>query len=195
MNKKEYLFQLRRYLQGFPTDEVNDILSDYEEHFSIGVSKGKTEEEISKELGNPSDIAKTYKTTYGKNPHRFENTGDYTNSNDTTRKILIGFLLFFFNLIIVLGPFIVVVALLFALYVISIAFIFGGFVAFFGSPLVVLTPIPAPHFLTSLSIGLGMVALGGLALILAIYLSKLFIEFTIKYIKWNLKLINGQEVI
>lgn len=195
MNKKEYLFQLKRYLQSFPADEVKDILSDYEEHFNIGVSKGKTEEEISKELGRPSDIAKTYKTTYRKDSTRIEMNNNYPNSNDSTRKLLIGILLILFNLIIVLGPFIAVVGLLLGLYVIGLGFIFGGFIAFIGSPIVILTPIPAPHILTSISIGVGLIALGILALILAVYLSKLFIQLTIKYGRWNLKIINGEEVV
>ena len=190
MNKREYLFQLERYLQGFPEGEVVDILSDYEEHFHIGISKGKTEEEISNELGMPREIAKTYRGNYRDDTTRADNH----NTNDNTRRLLIGLLLIFFNLVIVLGPFLAIVGLLLAVFVIGIGFIIGGFFAFFGSPLVLLTPIPAPHILTSLSLGIGFIALGILGLILATYLSKLFIQLTVRYGRWNLNLINGQEV-
>ncbi len=190
MNKREYLFQLERYLQGFPEGEVVDILSDYEEHFHIGISKGKTEEEISNELGMPREIAKTYRGNYRDDTTRADNH----NTNDNTRRLLIGLLLIFFNLVIVLGPFLAIVGLLLAVFVIGIGFIIGGFFAFIGSPLVLLTPIPAPHILTSLSLGIGFIALGILGLILATYLSKLFIQLTVRYGRWNLNLINGQEV-
>ena len=60
MNKKEYLAKLRMYLQGLPISELEDIISDYEEHFNIGISKGKSEEEISKELGDPKEVALGY---------------------------------------------------------------------------------------------------------------------------------------
>lgn len=194
MNKREYLLQLERYLQGFPQGEVVDILSDYEEHFHIGISKGKTEEEISNELGMPRDIANTYKASYREDSGRAENFDSHPASDDTIRKLLIGLLLLFFNLVIVLGPFIAVVGLIIAGYAISVAFVIGGFVAFVGSPMVLLTPLPTPHILTSLGFGIGFIALGGLGLILLVYLSKLFIQLTVKYAKWNLELINGQEV-
>ena len=67
MNKNEYLNALRISLQSLPPEELEDILSDYEEHFNIGLSKGKSEEEISKELGNPKEISKNYKSTYRSN--------------------------------------------------------------------------------------------------------------------------------
>lgn len=195
MNKREYLYQLEKYLQGFPEDEVRDILSDYEEHFHIGISKGKTEEEISKELGKPEDIARTYKGSYIDNNSNIENYNSNTSTNDNTRKLLLALLLLFFNLIIVLGPYLAIAGLLLGVYGIGIAFVIGGFIALIGSPLVFFTSIPTPHILTSLSIGTGFIALGILGLILAVYLSKLFIQLTIKYGKWNLKLINGKEVI
>lgn len=194
MNKREYLYQLERYLQEFPRDEVKDILSDYEEHFHVGISKGKTEEEISKELGNPKDIAKTYKASYRDDTSRIENYDAPPNTNDNTRRLLMGILLIFLNLIIVLGPFLAIAGLLLAGYIIGISFIIAGFFVFTGSSVVLLTPIPAPHILTSLSFGLGFIALGILGLILAVYLSKLFIQLTVKYGRWNLELINGQGV-
>ena len=55
MNRKEFIDKLKLYLQGMPESEIQDILSDYEEHFNIGISKGKSEEEIANELGEPKD--------------------------------------------------------------------------------------------------------------------------------------------
>jgi len=60
LNKKEYLAKLRMYLQGLAISELEDIISDYEEHFNIGISKGKSEEEISRELGDPKEVANSY---------------------------------------------------------------------------------------------------------------------------------------
>lgn len=60
MNREEYLKQLKAALKPLPEDELQDILYDYEEHFDIGLSKGKSEEEISAELGDPKEIAKNH---------------------------------------------------------------------------------------------------------------------------------------
>ena len=53
MKKTEYLDLLRYYLDRFPRSMVDEIIGDYEEHFSIGLENGKTEDEISSELGAP----------------------------------------------------------------------------------------------------------------------------------------------
>lgn len=60
MNKREFLDLLRYYLRSYPANIINDMVSDYEEHFRIGIENGKSEEEISKELGSPKDIAEEF---------------------------------------------------------------------------------------------------------------------------------------
>ncbi len=56
----EYLQALSRALNRLDQAERDDILSDYREHFEIGLSQGKTEKQISDELGEPESIAKLY---------------------------------------------------------------------------------------------------------------------------------------
>lgn len=187
MNRKEYLELLKMSLQHLPLDELTDILSDYEEHFDIGISKGKSEEEISGELGHPKEVASNYKTTYKPS---FDGSSYNVNTNDNTRRVLIILLLVFFNLIIVLGPFMGLVGLFIGLYGASIAFVISGIALLFGTPFMFFTPIPAPHMLTSISFGIALGGLGILGIILSIYLTKLFYGLIVKYIKWNLELIN-----
>ena len=68
MNREEYLKQLKAALKSLPEDELQDILYDYEEHFDIGLSKGKSEKEISAELGDPKEIAKNHTIAPGADP-------------------------------------------------------------------------------------------------------------------------------
>jgi uncharacterized membrane protein len=56
----EYLNALSTALERLDISEREDILSDYREHFEIGLSQGKTEAQIAKELGEPSSIAKMF---------------------------------------------------------------------------------------------------------------------------------------
>jgi uncharacterized membrane protein len=56
----EYLQSLSRALNRLDQAERDDILSDYREHFEIGLSQGKTEKQIAQELGEPESIAKLY---------------------------------------------------------------------------------------------------------------------------------------
>ncbi|RRD94847.1 DUF1700 domain-containing protein [Clostridiales bacterium COT073_COT-073] len=57
MYRREFLDLLRYYLRSYPANIINDIIADYEEHFRIGMENGKSETEISAELGSPKDIA------------------------------------------------------------------------------------------------------------------------------------------
>jgi uncharacterized membrane protein len=56
----EFLTALDRALHGLGKEERDDILADYREHFEIGISQGKTESQIMRELGDPDSIAKLY---------------------------------------------------------------------------------------------------------------------------------------
>ncbi len=64
MSKGEFLDLLRYYLGNYPSNIVNDIVADYEAHFFEGLQNNKTEEEISKELGSPKDIANEFLNEY-----------------------------------------------------------------------------------------------------------------------------------
>ncbi len=58
-NEQEYIRILRNRLEGtLPKDELDDILSDYSEHFSIGKANGRTDEELWRSLGSPEDVAR-----------------------------------------------------------------------------------------------------------------------------------------
>lgn len=60
MTKTEFLQQLYDHLSVLETAERNDIIADFEEHFAAGLEKGKTEEQICAELGNPYTCALQY---------------------------------------------------------------------------------------------------------------------------------------
>lgn len=60
MTKVEFLQQLYNHLAPLTSTERDDIISDFEEHFSIGMEIGKTEEQICNELGNPYNCALQY---------------------------------------------------------------------------------------------------------------------------------------
>lgn len=60
MNKKEYVSALRAQLKRLPSDDVEEIVKEFETHFDIGVSEGKTESEIAAKLGSPEEVAKIY---------------------------------------------------------------------------------------------------------------------------------------
>lgn len=188
MTRVEYINKLKTYLQGLPIDEVHDILSDYEEHFNIGISKGKSEEEIAKELGDPKEVAEGYRSSFKFNHN--SNSTRVTDSNDNTRKVIFGLLVVIVNVIVLFVPVMTLFGLLTGLFVAGLGFTFGGFGIMLGFPVRAFFGIASPHLLTSLGLGLGMAALGLLMLILSVYIVKVLFKLAIKYFKWNVKLIN-----
>ena len=128
MTKSEYIQSLRATLKRLPLEEIEDIIYDYEEHFQIGLSKGKTEEEIAKELGDPKSIAKMYNVS-----SKIDEAENNPSTKNFLKAVFSAMALGIFNFIIVLGPFIAIVALLIGLYGISIGFVVGGISSIFGT--------------------------------------------------------------
>ena len=62
MNETEFLDLLRYYFRNAKTEEVEEILADYESHFEEGKKRGLSEEEIARELGSPKDIYNSFQS-------------------------------------------------------------------------------------------------------------------------------------
>jgi uncharacterized membrane protein len=60
MNKHQFMNQLRQALSPLDGPAVAEILADFEEHFASGCSRGKSEETIAAELGDPLEIGRQY---------------------------------------------------------------------------------------------------------------------------------------
>uniref|UniRef100_UPI002634B601 DUF1700 domain-containing protein n=1 Tax=Clostridium sp. TaxID=1506 RepID=UPI002634B601 len=73
MNQNEFFNILMDGLKDFPEMELHDIISYYENSFTLGLAAGKTEEEIVNQLGNPSLIVTKYRNEDLKTPINSEN--------------------------------------------------------------------------------------------------------------------------
>lgn len=205
MNKEEFLKTLEDSLLSFPEGEKKEILYDYEEHFRIGFEKGKTEEELINELGEPQDIANQYRSTYEKIVVSEPSSNDYKNEDinykeskpykeNSSISVAAAVCLILFNLIFIVGPYLGFAAALIGLFVSAVAVIAGGLALTFSPMLIEILNaywISASTLPTSVSFlfGVGTIALGLLFFIGVSYISKYFFKITHTYIKWNLKVI------
>lgn len=57
MNRAQFLAGLRQGLRGLSTDEIAEIVSDYDEHFSDATAAGRKEEDVAVALGDPGRLA------------------------------------------------------------------------------------------------------------------------------------------
>ncbi len=181
MTKKQFLMALETALRKLPSDEKQEMLQDFEEHFAIGAEEGKSEAEIINALGSPQQIAKETIATY----HL-----DQAETNATTGNIfravwaVIG--LGFFNLVIVLGPFIALVGIILSGWIAGISFI--------SSPLLLFINVmiyPASFEILDLFTTLGMCGLG-IFIAMGMYMAtKGLIKGFMIYLQFNINLVKG----
>lgn len=181
MNKEAFLKGLDTSLKRIPADERQDIMQDFEEHFVFGLEEGKTEEEIAASLGSPNQIAKELLASY--HLEKVEATATTGNIIRATWAV-IG--LGFFNLVIVLGPFIALAGVAIAGWASGIAFIL--------SPLLVLINAGIyPKTFTFFDLSFSIL-LGGVGLFIAIgmfFATRGLSNGFVRYLQFNVKLVKG----
>ncbi|MDP9742930.1 UNVERIFIED_ORG: putative membrane protein [Bacillus sp. B2I3] len=179
MNKEQFLKQLNASLTRLSLEEREDILQDYEEYFEIGMEEGKSEQEISKSLGNPKQISKELMATY-----LLGQVEQTTSAGNVMRAVWAVIGLGFFNLVIVLGPFIGLIGVVIAGWVSAIAFILAPLGALFNLVL-------GNFQLFDLFFALGLCGIGiFIAMGMFVATSALTKGF-IRYLKFNASLVKG----
>ncbi|MBP2079499.1 HAAS signaling domain-containing protein [Oceanobacillus polygoni] len=181
MTKEQFLSKLDASLNKLPSQEKQDILQDFEEHFAMGLAEGKTEEQIAESLGSPAQIAKDLIATY--HVEKVEATATTAN---IFRAVWAVIGLGFFNLVIVLGPFIALVALIVAGWTVAGAFIVSPLLVIINT---VMYPEIFQFFDLFFSIGLT-----GLGLFIAIgmyFATRAVTSGFVRYLKFNVRVVKG----
>lgn len=183
MNKLDFLEELRYYLRNLSSQDQKEIIQDFEEHFDMGRSEGKTDEEIVRSLGSPQQIAKDLQSTqqYEKVP------ANHSAKNQSPRiGIIIG--LFFFNLIIVLGPSIGIAGTILGIWVVAFSFVAQLFIAGFQWII-----HPEYFYLFELFASITLAGSGLLIFIVINYVTNAAIRIFSKYIAFNVRLVKGED--
>ena len=105
MNKTEFLMALYDTLNDIPSELRTDIVSEYKEYFESELEKGKTEEEIIMELGDPITLAYAAKLRrgYGEQYNQ-ENNRTHNKPKKSSGK-LIGIILLIFGVVTIVTTF------------------------------------------------------------------------------------------
>ncbi|MDF9763334.1 putative membrane protein [Peribacillus simplex] len=179
MNKEQFLKQLNESLTGLSLEEQEDILQDYEEYFAIGMEKGKTEQEISTSLGNPKQISKELLASY-----HLGQVQQSTSAGNVMRAVWAVIGLGFFNVVIVLGPFIALVGVVIAGWASAIAFILAPLGVFFN--------LAVGNFqLFELFFALGLSGIGIFIAMGMFFATSALTKGFIRYLKFNASLVKG----
>lgn len=166
--------------------EQKDILEEYIIHFTEGKSENKSEEEISKELGNPEEIAKELNAVYAINK---------IEENKNLRSILTA-LLTIMGLS-VMNCFIIIVSLIFL--ILLTPFILAYIISV---PIMILSPIILiiMGFVNEFTIGFAEILesikgliIGSILALLGYYIGRSFVRLFIKYLRWHTSIARGKN--
>jgi uncharacterized membrane protein len=185
MNKAEFFEQLKAGLSKLPASEREEIIADYEEHFRIALSKGKSEEQICKDMGSVEQIVMDYRID---RVVADQVTGTTGHLKSITRAGLILLALAPLNFIVFMGPFLAGVVTLITTWSVALALVAVGFwcVALAMPALVSLVgPVVA---LT----GMGIVFMGVVFALLLVPVTQWCGMMTFRYLKWNLSFARGK---
>lgn len=191
-NEQIYLHTLRVRLHGHVSPEdLEEILSDYAEHFSIGKSEGRSEEELCRALGTPEDVAREILASYMvKKAEQARSAGNIWHAVMATLGLGI------FNLVVVLLPFIILIALLTVIFVSGVLMVVLGPILLLVSILQMLgisVAMPWSSPLAGFFISLGITVAGVFLVMAGFCLVKFFYRVGIRYLKWNIRIIRGGE--
>jgi uncharacterized membrane protein len=192
MNQVEFLSQLKRALGGLAEQEKTEILADYEEHFRMAREAGKSDEQISQSLGNPRVLGRSYRVDSLLEEGRAEGK-----VSAVVRAIFASLSLGFFNIVVVLAPFIALLAVIVSLWTVAVSLALSGvcvILALIASPFlpgfINLGGVGVPFLIFS---SIGVSALGLLAVIGMWFLTRWFVFAVATYAQFNARIIMNRR--
>jgi uncharacterized membrane protein len=173
VNKQAYLNELNNHLKSNSVDDIEEILAEYDEHFSRKMADGYTEEEIAAKLGKPKDIAAQFSSSGTKAERK------------KGGKIVVGTGLVFADIFVV-SFFIVLFAWVFVLGVAAVTSAIYGLGLFvrplLPEQLIIIPPMP---YIGGLIWGVTIIAFGVLMAVLTNYSWTLTIQLSKAYRRWH----------
>jgi uncharacterized membrane protein len=191
--EQEYLHTLKARLTGYVSrEDLDDILADYAEHFSIGKSEGRSEEELCRSLGSPDDVAKEIRATY-----LVKKAEQARSPENIWHAVMATLGLGLFNLAVVLIPFILLIVFLVIIFMVGLVMLVTG-------PILLLVAvmqlagftIPVSWWsspVEGIFISIVFTIAGVVMVMLDFHLARTFYRLAIRYLKWNIRVISGGE--
>jgi uncharacterized membrane protein len=65
MNRSAFLARLRDGLTGLAQEDIDELISDYEAHFTEGAAAGRSDDDVARALGDPNRLARELRAEAG----------------------------------------------------------------------------------------------------------------------------------
>lgn len=190
MTKQQYLDRLELELRRLNVSQVNEVLADYREHFSVGESTGKDESEIIDKLGEPATIAKAYQAE--NLIQKMENANSPDKAGLFFRAFLRALVLTPFNFFMLLGPFLVLFCMLMTGWIVALTLCGSGLGI--GIGLFATIPLSIFSFWAAGSVLFGslfLISVSLLGLMVMFFATRFSLSACIAYLKWNIEFVKG----
>lgn len=200
MKQNDFMQRLKNNLNGISLQERQEILDDYRAHFEAGKAAGKTEEQISQELGNPYEIAGMYKTelVVKERPQESnkQTTHHATTSANGAQLVIVILALIAFNVMVMLPLVGTILGVVVSLFATALVIIVSGLTlsiaSLFASTLVVFAN-PVFGAIALVLWGIVLICFGVLFFIGMVYVTKWLVKLMGMYVNFNIKLVKEAE--
>ncbi|WP_019908623.1 HAAS signaling domain-containing protein [Paenibacillus sp. HW567] len=184
MTQEQFLKQLRELMNPIPEPLRSEWILDYEEHFRQAAGDGLAEEQIAEELGDPRQLAKEMLLVYRVNEAESSN-GRFA---PVSRAVFATVGLGFFNLVFVLGPYIMLLGVLLMCWASSVMSGIAALTAIYEGIIGGAFTLIQGIFVAILLLGLGML-LGAFSR----WLTQAVSRMTLQYLKFNSRVMKGKR--
>jgi uncharacterized membrane protein len=191
MNKLQYLENLEKSLKSLPKEETNDIINDFKEYFEVGIERGRSEEDLSTSLGNPRVLARQIRLE-----SYIKKAEEDKSASNILRAVFTSIGLSFFNLIVMLPVFSIVISVLAALFACSISLGAAGITGTVGS---MFSPLFSQYLTFNVNTAVAIFAfigIGSLGILFFtgnIFISKFIFRLVVRYLRFNLNAVKGKR--
>jgi len=188
VTKDKWLERLKKGLSGLTKDEIEEIMADYNEYFYDAMEKGRTEDEITNSLGDPIKLAKQLKAD-----SRIKTAQANMNVKNMAKAVFAIVTLSIFNIIVMVGPIMAIIGIIFGFAVAGVGILGGGIISFFGILLFGSSALAGLGFALTMPLaillGLFLSSLGIMILILDFWLGRWTFNVLVKYFKFNFDIV------
>ncbi|CAM3979441.1 DUF1700 domain-containing protein [Paenibacillus alkaliterrae] len=181
--RDSYMMELDHLLRVIPEPQRKEWLYDYYLHFEQAAQNGQSEEEAARELGDPRSIASELLLGY-----RVDQAETNNSFGKLSRAVFATVSLGLFNIIFILGPYLALAAILLALWATAVAIGVAGIGIVFES-------LWNGTFSMAQALAVGLIS-SSITILLIVGLKSLttsFYKMTLKYLKFNTRILRGNS--
>ena len=179
MNKEQYLEALQKALSANRVEDIDDIISEYEEHFSRKFSDGYPEEEIAARLEKPEIIAEQFVIAPEGDAKRRKGANIFGKTG----------VLFLDLFMIILDAILYAFVAVFG--VVAVAALAAGAYVAAGGGFIVL-PLPVIPVVPGIFVGVSLLGLSTLLAIGTVYYTLFVTQINRAYFRWHRRVMTGR---